>query len=78
MGWLLVVMWESLNSTVRQDSFTMLALGGMLYVIGVVFFVLDDIRMIPAFHVIWHFFVLLAAICHYVAIRCIIQDYLTM
>jgi hypothetical protein len=44
-------------------------IGGALYVIGVVFFVIESVKRIPVFHVCWHFFVLSAAIFHFFSVR---------
>merc|ERR1712003_107020 len=41
-------------------------LGGLTYVIGIVFFLLD--KRYPAMHVIWHLLVGLAAFFHFVAV----------
>ncbi|KAK3882349.1 hypothetical protein Pcinc_013257 [Petrolisthes cinctipes] len=44
-----------------------LKLGGVIYVMGVVFFKLDG--RVPLAHAIWHLFVVLAAFIHYYAVR---------
>lgn len=49
---------------------TMILLGGALYLIGVIFFLWDRY---PYNHAVWHFFVLAAAVCHYVAILMAVQ-----
>jgi len=43
----------------------MIFIGGGLYLFGVIFYLWDKY---PYNHAVWHFFVLAAAICHYVAI----------
>ena len=43
-----------------------LAMGGMVYITGVVFFKLDGV--IPFAHAIWHCFVFTGAIFHYCAV----------
>lgn len=43
----------------------MIFIGGGLYLLGVIFYLWNKY---PYNHAIWHFFVLTAAICHYVAI----------
>lgn len=49
---------------------TMILVGGALYLIGVIFFLW---KRYPYNHAIWHFFVLAAAVCHYVAILMAVQ-----
>jgi monocyte-to-macrophage differentiation protein len=57
---------------------TELKIGGLLYILGVVFFKADG--KIPCAHAIWHIFVVMAAGVHYYAIlnylypRAMIQD----
>jgi hemolysin III len=43
----------------------MILIGAALYLMGVVFYLWKKYRYN---HAVWHFFVLAAAICHYVAI----------
>jgi len=43
---------------------TMIVLGGLFYTGGVYFFV----SPIPAYHIIWHVFVMLGAMCHFIGI----------
>lgn len=44
---------------------TMILIGGALYLIGVILYLWEKY---PYNHAVWHFFVLAAAVCHYVAI----------
>lgn len=78
MGWLAIIMWESLNLTLKEHSFAMIFNGGGLYMAGLVFFVYDQVKIAPAMHAIWHVFVLSASICHYIAIRHLIVDHLSI
>jgi len=48
------------------DVMVWIELGGLTYVVGIVFFLLD--RRYPAMHVIWHLLVGLAAFFHFVAV----------
>jgi hemolysin III len=43
----------------------MIIIGGGLYILGVIFYLSKKYAFN---HALWHFFVLAAAICHYVAI----------
>jgi hemolysin III len=44
---------------------TMIIIGGVLYTIGVIFYLMEKWQW---HHAVWHLFVLAAAICHYVAV----------
>lgn len=69
MGWLaLVVIWQ-LATRLPAACVWLLAAGGMIYSLGVIFYVN---RRIPFNHAIWHGFVLGGAICHFCAIYCYI------
>jgi len=48
------------------DVMVWIELGGLTYVVGIVFFLLD--RRYPAMHVIWHILVSLAAFFHFVGV----------
>lgn len=65
MGCSLVVGGRLFFINIPGDVMTMIILGGVLYLIGVFFYLWDKY---PYTHAVWHFFVLVAAVCHYVAI----------
>ena len=62
MGWLVVFDFTTLSELVDPNGILWLFSGGLFYTIGIVFYV---IHKIPYNHVIWHFFVLGGAICHF-------------
>ena len=62
MGWLIVFDFEALKLAMSQDGLHLLWAGGAFYTIGIIFYA---VKKIPFHHVIWHFFVLGGAICHY-------------
>jgi hemolysin III len=64
IGWCGVTIWPFIASLPRL-IFWLLAAGGALYSVGVVFHVWRGLRFQNA---IWHAFVLLAAGCHYAAV----------
>ena len=66
MGWLVLIPLRPLADKLASDGIALLALGGVLYTIGVVFFVLSD-RFKHA-HGIWHLFVIGGSVSHYVSI----------
>lgn len=65
MGWSGVVAAESLYATLPGMTITLLLIGGVLYSVGVIFFVWQSLRFQNA---IWHGFVVTAAAVHYSAV----------
>ncbi|RTZ59384.1 MAG: hemolysin D [Gammaproteobacteria bacterium] len=65
MGWLIVVAASEMLASVPPGGLALLALGGLLYTGGAVFYALEHI---PYNHAIWHVFVLAAAVLHFLAI----------
>jgi hemolysin III len=66
MGWLGMVFVDALITAMPAASFIWLVVGGVLFTLGVVFFVLD--QRYPWCHEIWHVFVLAGSASHFVAI----------
>lgn len=62
MGWLIVFDFSTLSEVMHPNGILWLFAGGLFYTVGIVFYA---IRKIPYNHVIWHFFVLGGAICHF-------------
>ncbi|CAM1367695.1 PAQR family membrane homeostasis protein TrhA [Tenacibaculum xiamenense] len=62
MGWLIVLDFQALKLAMNPEGIQLLWGGGAFYTIGIIFYA---IKKIPFHHVIWHFFVLGGAICHY-------------
>jgi hemolysin III len=65
MGWILIVGGKTFFTTVPLDVMIMIVIGGLLYTFGAIFYLN---KRFVWHHVIWHVFVLIAAICHYVAV----------
>ena len=65
LGWSGVLAYEPMAAALQPTTLWLIAIGGSLYSIGVVFHVWERLR----FHtVIWHGFVVTAALVHYVAV----------
>lgn len=62
MGWLIVFDFSYLYNAIGSQGVLWLFAGGLAYTVGIVFYA---IRAIPYNHVIWHFFVLAGAVCHF-------------
>jgi len=66
MGWSIVFAIKPLLEHIETAGFVWLAAGGLLYTIGIVFFVFDS--HFRHWHGIWHLFVLGGSLAHYMAI----------
>jgi hemolysin III len=65
LGWSGAVAYEPVAGSLPSSSIWLLAAGGALYSVGVVFYAWRSLRFQNA---IWHAFVLTAACCHYSAV----------
>ncbi len=65
LGWSVLAALDPVLAAVSPSAVTLLAIGGALYSIGVIFHVWERL---PFQNAIWHAFVLAAAACHYAAV----------
>lgn len=65
MGCIMIVGGRTFFTSIPQHVMTMILIGGVLYLLGIIFYLWEKY---PYNHAVWHFFVLVAAVCHYVAI----------
>ncbi|PSL46555.1 hemolysin III [Chitinophaga niastensis] len=65
MGWIMVVGGRRFFDSLPLSVLILLAVGGGLYTVGVIFYLWDKYTYT---HAIWHLLVLAAAVCHYVAV----------
>ena len=65
MGWLVIMLWPALTASVPAPGMTLLAVGGVLYTLGTVFYVWRGFKY---HHAIWHLFVLGGSTLHFFAI----------
>ena len=65
MGWLALIAAKPLFNSVPIESFIWIIVGGISYTTGIIFYVW---RRLPYQHTIWHMFVLLGSISHYIGI----------
>lgn len=65
MGWMIVFSWNELISKVSPISIIFLVTGGILYSLGTIFYMW---KVCKFNHMIWHIFVILGSIAHYVAV----------
>lgn len=65
MGWIFVAGGRRFFTELPLSVLIMLCIGGVLYTVGVYFYIRDKRTFA---HAVWHSFVLAAAVCHFVAI----------
>ena len=65
MGWILVAGGKRFFIDLPTDVLVLLIIGGGLYSLGIIFYLWQKFYW---HHAVWHFFVLVAAVCHYVAV----------
>ena len=65
MGWLALIAAKPLFNSVPIESFIWIIVGGISYTAGIIFYAW---RRLPYQHTIWHMFVLLGSISHYIGI----------
>jgi hemolysin III len=66
MGWIGMLAFKPLAGALGTAGLVWLLVGGLCYTGGVAFYALD--RRIPAFHGIWHLFVLAGSLAHFLVI----------
>ncbi len=65
MGWLVVLAGPQLFEAIGSKGMLWLVAGGVAYTVGAVFYAIQSIRLN---HAIWHVFVLVGGICHFMAV----------
>jgi hemolysin III len=64
-GWLIVFDFQNFHKLFNGNGFYWLGAGGIAYTVGAVFYLLEKI---PKNHEIWHVFVMLGGLFHYISI----------
>ena len=62
LGLLSIIFIDKLNAKLASEGMFLLALGGIIYGLGTIFYVRKNKQYS---HAIWHLFVFMAAICHF-------------
>ncbi len=71
MGWLVMFAIKPLLQQVDTATIVWLFAGGIAYTAGTIFYMS---RRIPYAHAIWHVFVLIGSVCHFVAVSMQVLD----
>lgn len=71
MGWMCVMAFGEIMRTMPAGALTWLALGGLFYTLGAVVYITKKMDFKPdvfGFHEVWHIFVMLGALSHFILI----------
>jgi len=68
MGWICVFKYSALQLAIPGPGIGWLTIGGIAYTVGIIFYVLDDLTKMKHAHGIWHLFVLMGSISHFISI----------
>jgi len=68
MGWVCTLNYSGLQAALPNVAILWLSAGGAAYTIGIIFYVLDKMKKLQHAHGIWHLFVLMGSICHFISI----------
>ncbi|KAF4689928.1 hypothetical protein FOZ62_023561 [Perkinsus olseni] len=69
MGWMALAVYDTFVTSTPVHIQYLIAGGGVTYMAGLPFYILDNIKCVPILHCVWHLFVLIAAIIHFCAVR---------
>jgi hemolysin III len=65
MGWAIIFVGDEFTAQVSMEIIFWVFLGGILYTIGAVFYI---VKRIPYNHAIWHVFVVCGSVSHFISI----------
>ena len=71
MGWMIVFAMNQMLTMLPTGALVWLAVGGVIYTLGAVVYITKIFDFVPGkfgFHEIWHIFVILGALAHFIAI----------
>lgn len=65
MGWTAIFAIKDIASVLPRSGFILLLAGGIAYTVGVIFYIMKKVKYM---HAVWHLFVLLGSILHYLCV----------
>lgn len=71
LGWLLVAFWPDVRSSVGTAPLRLIAIGGILYTVGAIIYATRRPDPAPrwfGYHEVFHVLVIIASVCHFLAI----------
>jgi hemolysin III len=69
MGWIMIMGGKQFFVSLPTPVIIMVVIGGGVYSLGVIFYLMEKWKW---HHMVWHLFVLVGALCHYVAVLLIV------
>ena len=76
MGWLCILAAPQMPKMLPFQAMLWLLVGGVIYTLGAVIYATKLFNFVPGkfgFHEVWHIFVLLAAVSHYIAVMALLK-----
>ena len=77
MGWLCVSAVGQMPAALPVNSMVWLIVGGVVYTLGAVIYATKILNFVPGkfgFHEVWHIFVLLGALAHFVSVMALLVE----
>ncbi|MEW6094129.1 MAG: hemolysin III family protein [Chloroflexota bacterium] len=77
MGWLCIVAAPQMPSVLPPNAIIWLVIGGVTYTLGAVVYAMKLFNFVPGkfgFHEVWHIFVLLGALAHFVSVMLLLSS----
>jgi hemolysin III len=71
MGWLCIIGIQDILAAMPVGAIIWLAVGGVIYTLGAVIYITKTLNFVPGvfgFHEVWHIFVILGALAHFIMI----------
>ena len=68
MGWVCTLEYSNLKLAISTPGIAWLTIGGIAYSVGVIFYILDDMKKLRHAHGIWHLFVLTGSVSHFISV----------
>jgi hemolysin III len=65
MGWIAIFVIKNIAHNMPVSGFVLLIIGGLFYTTGVCFYVQKKKKF---FHAVWHVFVLMGSLSHYLSV----------
>jgi len=65
MGWIAIIAIPQLSNTIGTKGLLWIAIGGIFYMLGIIFFKLEKIKF---HHLIWHLFVIGGSVGHFIVV----------